>query len=158
MPENQTPSTEVKTEETEIIAPVVESAPEPPVVVEVVPEVKEAAPIVEEVKPVVRPEMDFRLSHKERIIAFMEGKKGTIRLNDFLKSLWPISKPPIPPAITDQANMRKLRVDLLELQKEGKFKLSASINRLGKAHFPDQTTLRTHYYDLTNLIIEAEVN
>ena len=145
MPENQTPSTEVKTEETEVIAPIVEAAPKPPVV-------------VEEVKPAVRPEMDFKLSHKERITAFVADKKGTIRLNDFLKSLWPISKPPIPPAITDQANMRKLRVDLLDLQKEGKFKLSSSINRLGKAHFPDQTTLRTHYYDLTNLIIEAEVN
>lgn len=158
MPENQTPSTEVKTPEPEVVPPIVEDATTAPPVVENAPEVKETIPVIEEVKSIVRPEMDFRLSHKERIIAFMEGKTGTIRLNDFLKSLWPISKPPIPPAITDQANMRKLRADLLELERQGIFKLSSSINRLGKAHFPDQTTLRTHYFDLTNLIIEAQVN
>jgi len=128
----------------------------------VVTEVKADTPIMPEEKPVtteLKPEMNPALSHKERIKAFAQGKKGRIKLNDFLKSLYPIVKPPAQPEYIRQDVMKRLRITLRELNNEGVLKLvEHQYERLGKAHFPDQATGRTHYWDLTNLIIEAEIS
>lgn len=89
-------------------------------------------------------------------MAFLEGKSGMVKMNDFLKSLWPIAVPPLPPAYIDPQNMRKLRHDLRELEKEGKIRLSPHVLQLGKTHFPDQSTGIATPRDLTNTIIEVE--
>src|ERR1700744_3697059 len=66
--------------------------------------------------------MDTSKSHKERIIAYAQSKKGsgTIKLNDFLKSLYGFNKNAQFQGHEVQGNMRKLRQDLRELKEEGK--------------------------------------
>lgn len=120
------------------------------------PKVIPAPPVIS--APTPRPELDHTKSHKERIAAFLEAKKGagTIKLNDFLKALFPIPKGPGAPGHTDQGAMRKLRQDLREMKEAGEIRLvNDSYERLGDAHFPDQTTGKTHYWDVATLPIEA---
>lgn len=108
----------------------------------------------------INPELNTKLPHKERIIAFLESRKGAgrIKLNDFLKSLYPIPKVGEKPQFTDQGKMKKLKHDLIELRSAGEISfINDSFERLGKAHFPDTTTGKTHYYDVSNLTIEVEV-
>jgi hypothetical protein len=121
-----------------------------------------AAPVVEAAKVVtpVRPEMNQALSHKERITHFLESKKGAgkLKINDFLKSLYPVSREQNIPGFTVQPNMKKLKLDLTQLKNEGKIVfVNDSFQQLGKAFFPDTITGKTSYYDLTNLTIEVEV-
>ena len=123
--------------------------------IETTPETPIATEIVKE--PVVRPEMNPALSHKDRIIAFLNGKRGKIEFNSFLKSLYPIVKPPTQPEYTLQPVMKRLKILLKELQSEGYFTIGQNVDQLGRAHFPDQASGRTHYYDLTNLSLEIQV-
>lgn len=135
--------------------------------IETPPEVKKEEPVIVAEKPIVvaapiyNAAMDPKKSHKERIVAFLESRKGAgiVRLNDFLKSLYPLPKPNFPAEWTSQGAMKKLCHDLKELQGEGKvFFVSNHFERLSKAHFPDTTTGRTHYWDVSNLIIEVEIS
>lgn len=108
----------------------------------------------------IKLELNPRFSHKERIIAFLESRRGTgkIKLNDFLKSLYPLPKVGEKPHFTDQGKMKRLKKDLIELRSEGEISfINDSFERLGKAHFPDDTSGKTHYYDVSNLTIEVEI-
>lgn len=103
---------------------------------------------------------DLKKTHKERIISFLEGRRGAgrIKLNDFLKSLYPLLKAGEKPLFTDQRQMKRLKMDLMELRSAGEISfVNDSFERLGKAHFPDHATGKTHYFDITNLIIEVDV-
>lgn len=102
-----------------------------------------------------KPFADPSKSHKERILSFIEGKKGTVRLNDFLKSLYPLLNPP---EWSKQSAMKKLRIDLADLAASSNIKFVNDLyNRLGKHYFPDQNTGKTHYYNLSDTIIEVEI-
>lgn len=95
--------------------------------------------------------------HKERILAFLESRKGqgTIKLNDFLKSLYPLPKGLEVPQHQSQGNLRKLRQDLRELQQEGKISFTNdSFEQLGNPHFPDQATGKTYYKNIMDTPIE----
>lgn len=150
-------------------APVVVSAPTAKVetialvVAKVAPPIVEAAKVTDEVPKStslpLAPESNPRLSHKDRIVAFLDARKGAgkVKLNDFIKSLFPLSRE-AQAGHTVQGNMKKLKLDLTQLTDEGKIRLTSnSFERLGKAHFPDNATGKTHYYDVTNVVIEAEV-
>jgi len=132
---------EIKSETAEVIIEKIE-----------LPDKKESA------APVYNAAMDPKKSHKERILAFLDGKSGFVKLNDFLKSLFGLPTPGVPPVYTQQAVMKKLKLDLLELEAERKvvFK-DEHFKRLGKHHFPDQSTGRTHYFNITNIPIEAKL-
>lgn len=127
------------------------------------PLIKEIIQSIEYVKPEFtdqKSQLNQKLSHKERIIDFLESRRGAgkIKLNDFLKSLYPLPKVGEKPHFTDQGKMKRLKKDLIELRSEGEISfINDSFERLGKAHFPDDTSGKTHYYDVSNLTIEVEV-
>lgn len=111
--------------------------------------------LVSEVLP--RPEMNAKLTHKERITAFVEGRQasGKILLNDFLRSLYPVTKANERPSYAEQGVMKRLKAVLTELRAEGKINfVNDSFERLGKAYFPDHATGKTHYYDISTLPME----
>ena len=144
-----------KVEEKKEIAP-----PPPPVEEPKAPEIKEekAAPTAIVAPPKLLPEMDPTKSHQERIVAYLSSRKGTVRLNDFLKSLYGIPQPGHPVPYTSQPVMKKLKHDLKALQEKGSVKFANdSFERLGKAHFPDQNSGKTHYWDITNTPIEVVI-
>jgi len=171
-------NTEVKKEETTVVpetpvvveAPKVEepvkeptTAPEPPKNVSpVVPKMAKEGQINLEDPNIgkipYRKETDAKLSHEERILAFIDSRKGdgNVKLNDFLKSLYPIPKANMPAAWTDQGAMKRLRVLLEKMQQEGKIEIiSNSHNRLGRPYYPDDTTLKTEYYHLGTVLLEC---
>lgn len=136
---------------------------------EIIAEVRKTDPPTEpekelpkEVAQAVRPEMDFRLSHANRIVAFLEGRKTGefIRLNDFLKSLWPITKPNMPSAFTNPDNMRFLRITLKQLQEDRKVIFANnSFERLGKHYYDGaDSEQKTKYHNVLTVPIEAKIS
>jgi hypothetical protein len=61
-----------------------------------------------EPKPVIRKEMDANLSFEERIEAFIKDKKDWVKLNDFLKSLFPIPKFNEAPVYINKGEMKRI--------------------------------------------------
>lgn len=125
---------------------------EPPTMPEKI-EIKEISP------PALRPEMDTRLSYGVRIVHFLESRKtgDFVKLNDFLKALYPIPKPGFPVEFTKPENMRFLRMTLKQLQESGKIQLSNnSFERLGK-HYYEGSNPETKYHNVLTLPIEAKI-
>lgn len=163
---SQTKAPEIQTEplvNTEVVNPVeIENQPEIVLISEAaIPEMPHVSNQGHQIVVAQVEEINKKLSHKQRIIAFLETRKGAgkIKLNDFLKSLYPLAKGNEKPFFTVQGNMKKLKQDLMELRAEGDISfVNDSFERLGKAFFPDHATGKTHYYDVTNLIIEVEIS
>lgn len=143
-------------------AEVVETAkPLPEIVTEKIldpiPEVKEIPPI--EILPGYRKEMDTKLSHGVRVLAFLESRKTDefVKLNDFLKSLYPIPKPGFPPGFVSPENMRFLKMTLKQLQDDGKIVFANnSFERLGK-HYYEGSAPETKYHTILTVPIEAKI-
>jgi len=131
---------------------------EPPVVEKQEPEAAKVVPA----QPVYNAASDASKSHKERILAYLDSRKGmkTVKLNDFLKSLYPISAHPHQaPDYTNQGNMKKLRHELAQLEEKREVRfVNDSYKKLGKAHFPDASTGQTYYYHIGDTPIEVEIS
>lgn len=143
MPENKPP--EIKTE-------VIEPAQNPKKEV-----AKQPEPAVAIKEPL--PEMDFKLSHEERILAFLRKQNADrfTSMNDFLKSLYPLPKEKAPIPWQQQPNMKKLRHTLVNMAQSGKIEIfHPRYKQLGMVHYPDTTGV-THYYHLGDITIEAKI-
>jgi hypothetical protein len=106
-----------------------------------------------------RPEADRKLSHEKRILAFLEGRYtgDFIKLNDFLKSLYPIQKPPMPQLWTNQGAMRKLKQDLMAMKDRGEIVFSNNNHeRLGDNYHVGEERRRRDY-NIGDLVIEAKL-
>lgn len=106
-----------------------------------------------------KPEADRRLSHDKRIFAFLESRHtgDFIKLNDFLKSLYPLPKPNEKPAWKNQGAMRKLRQDLLSMRDRGEIVFSnTNAERLGDNYHAGEERRRFDY-NIGDLIIEAKL-
>lgn len=98
------------------------------------------------------------LSMEKKIEKFLNDRsKGEyIKMNDFLKSLFGVPKGNEPPAWAYQSSSKQLRVLLENMQKMGKLTVKNNFHlKLGTAYYPDDTTLKTHYYSLNTVIIEC---
>lgn len=98
------------------------------------------------------------LSMEQRVVNFLESKpNGEIKMNDFLKSLFPISKFNEPAVWLRQESSKQIRNLLENMQSNGLLTIvNDNHRRLGTAYYPDHTTGKTHYYDLNNVIITAK--
>lgn len=107
----------------------------------------------------MRPEADRKLPHHQRILAFIESRHtgDFIKLNDFLKSLYPLPKPNEKPAWQNQGVMRKLRQDLLAMRDRGEIVFSnMNPERLGDNYHVGEQRLRRDY-NIGDLNIEAKL-
>lgn len=153
-------TTEIKTEpvvpiatETRVESPVIEEKKESKVIA---PE-----PAKEEPKPQppYRKELDPKLSFEDRIIAFLDSRNTIefVKMNDFLKSLYPLPKPNHPVAWMDQGAMKRLRILLEKMQAEGKIQIQSNAHhKLGTAYYPDTVTMKTEYHNLSSVVIDAK--
>lgn len=108
---------------------------------------------------VYHPESDPRLSIGNRILAYLESRKSAefIRLNDFLKSLYPLPKPGKPAGFENVQNMRFLRMALRQLKDDGKVVFANdSFERLGK-HYYNGSAPETKYHNVLSVPIEAKI-
>lgn len=111
--------------------------------------------------PVVEKAHDLsKLSTQERIVEFLRSR-GTgqfIRINDFLKSLYPLPKNNEPVEWQKQTAMKSLKAILDGMVVKRDILVSNnSYLLLGKAYWPDDTTGVTHYHHLGTVNIEAKL-
>lgn len=156
----------VKDTVTEITEPIVE-APQVETVEEVVeetiPDIVEEpkVAIIEEVKvveepikevTVVKPEAKEELSMEQRIVDFLESRTGEIRLNEFLKSLFPIPTNGEPSSCLQQGTSRMLRGLLEEMQAKCKIVIVDNKHRLlGQPYYPDSNTGKQAHHNLNTI-------
>lgn len=98
------------------------------------------------------------LSMEEKIINFIDSREsGNIKINDFLKSLYPIPNGNTPPVWVNQAKSKELRVLLDKMQHERKISIINNKHKLlGTFYYPDVTTMKTCYHNLNTVIIEIK--
>ena len=109
--------------------------------------------------PATIPAMDRKLSHEKRIYSYLESRHtgDFVKLNDFLKSLYPIPKPNERPQWQTQGAMRKLRQDLLAMRDRGEIVFSNNnAERLGDNYHVGEQRIRKDY-NIGDLIIEAKL-
>lgn len=110
------------------------------------PVIEEQKTVEELPKPVVKeefisyptlPEKPF----EERITEFLDSREGgEIKMNDFLKSLYPVPMYGVPPEYLSQGSSRYLRKVLEDLQAAGKVTvLNNAHRRLGEHYYNDGT-------------------
>lgn len=99
-----------------------------------------------------RMEAEQELSKEQRIINYLEDKpKGDIRVNDFLKSLFGVSKLNEPPMWQNQAASKEIKGLLDKMQAAGYLEVVNNAHlKLGQTYYPDTTTMRAVQYDLNS--------
>lgn len=155
---------EIKTEVPETITPIVEETL--PVVEEPVFEVKESTITKEDINEMTEQikearkqtneEIQEELSMDQKIVQFVDSMDSDVKLNDFLKSLFPI-KSNEPPRWQLQGNSRKLRGLLEDMVNKGQIViLNNTHRRLGDCYYPDNTTGKAEHYNLNTMPIVAK--
>lgn len=95
---------------------------------------------------------------EEKILAFLEerSKGNFIKLNDFLKSLYPLPKPNNPPLWATQLEGKRLRILLATMQAKGNLTLRNNCHlKLGSAYYEGEQQVLKHH-TLATTIIEAQ--
>jgi len=134
---------------------IVEQEPVPPsVTLDEVELVKEEVVIQEPVKePVVQAEES---SDEQKLLNFIDtrGISGDIRLNDFLKSLFPMPKLNEPPVWTQQNTSKYLKGLLDKMVREGKLVISGNTHlKLGQFYYHgDSPQTQHHTLNTVNIV------
>lgn len=106
------------------------------------------------------PELDLRLTKSKRILHFLEshgGYDGFVKLNDFLKTFYPLPKMKEPPLWANQGEMRSLRNLLRTMKDNNEIVFSGNnYDRLGENYHTNPERLRKDY-SIADLIIEARL-
>lgn len=99
--------------------------------------------------------MKDELPMEQKITNFLNSREsGEIKMNDFLKSLFPIPKFNEPPVWLNQGASKQLRVTLENMKKNGLINIMNDTHmKLGTFYYPDVTTLQTHYHNLNTVSI-----
>lgn len=97
------------------------------------------------------------LSIGQKITNFIDSRDGDIKLNDFLKSLFPLPKNGEPPVWLQQGANRTLRGTLEGMRQRGEINILNNAHmKLGECYWPDSKTGRTEHYNLNTLPIIAK--
>lgn len=115
--------------------------------------------VPEKVEKVYLAEADTSLPFSDRLDAFLAKKKGTtVRLNDFLKSLYPVPVMGARPRWEDQGEMKRLRVLLANYSATGKIEVSNNLyQQLGTFYYGESSDPVTKYHNLATIILETKV-
>lgn len=164
----ETPTEEVKeeavvedTSEPEVEGETPQSEPEKPV--------EATAPIIEEVVDATvtkeklyeyakaAPKQDEGETMEQKIVRFLESRiGGFVRINDFIKSLYPIPRMNEMPVYVNQGESKRLKGMLEKMKSDGTIKIEADSHlRLGSFYYPDGQTLKTHYHNINTIEIRC---
>lgn len=108
----------------------------------------------------IQAEVDSGGSPSEKILNFLKSRNSGsfVRLNDFLKSLYPMPKNNEPFEWQQQTKMKTLRAIINGMVVNRQIATSTnSYMQLGKSYWPDDSTGKTHYHHLGSLVIEAKL-
>lgn len=95
------------------------------------------------------------LSMEDKILKFLDSRpSGEIKLNDFLKSLFPPPTYSAPASWLSQPVSKQLRVMLEKMHNSGQISLvGTNYNNLGRLFYPDSSTLKSEYHSLADTVI-----
>jgi len=98
--------------------------------------------------------MGAELSMEEKIVNFFNSREsGTVKMNDFLKSLYPLPKFNEPAEYLRQGRSKELKGILTKLQAEGKILLTDNNHlKLGSFYYTDGDT-QTKYHNILTVTI-----
>lgn len=148
-------------------ATTMESGEPPLIITENTVEEKAFEPVAnEEDKPIntyssgipLKKELLEELSMDQKILNFLDSRsEGEIRMNDFLKSLFPPPSFGQPPLWKGQAASKQIRVLLDKMWNDGQISLiTPAYQNLGRAYYPDHETGKTAYHDLSDTVIVCQ--
>ena len=145
---------------TEPIEEVIEETVEE-IIPEVVIEEKEEEPVIEIPEPIKEVviekvvDLSVELSLEQRIINFIDSRDaGEIKMNDFLKSLFGVPKIGELPTWLNQGASRKIRQLLDDMVKNSQIIIQGNSHlRLGTFYYPDSSTGKTAYRNLSDVNI-----
>lgn len=98
---------------------------------------------------------------EQSIIKFIEGNGiSRIKINDFLRSLYPTPKFNEPPISLSQASSKEIRNVLDRLSKQGVIEVDSNAHlHLGTPYYPDTSTMKTAYHNLNSVtLVVKKVN
>jgi hypothetical protein len=122
----------------------------------VIEEIKEKAPEWASVPQIKKQEVE--LSNEEKIVAFIESRTGgdTVRLNEFLKSLYPLPQRNEPPLWLNQGTSKQIKVLLSKMQADGLISIVNNTHELlGKFYHAGEQQI-TQHRNLNNVEILAK--
>lgn len=136
----------------------VKEVDEPPMVEEAAKVIPE--PVKEEPKEVfteIKLNDDLELSMEQKIINFIESRpSGEIRMNDFLKSMFPVPKFGEPPLWMNKGENKRLRLVLEDLQRKGYVNFISNTHlKLGQ-FYHDGDGQHTKHYNLGTINLVAK--
>jgi hypothetical protein len=121
----------------------------------VIKEVKEKAPEWASVSP---SSPTSSQTNEEKIVAFIESRTGgdTVRLNEFLKSLYPLPQRNEPPLWLNQGTSKQIKVLLSKMQADGLISIVNNTHELlGKFYHAGEQQI-TQHRNLNNVDILAK--
>lgn len=127
----------------------------------------EEQPIKVEVVPTIQKEDTYAYAAKEEltveqsILKFIESKPiGEIKINDFIKSLYPSPKCGEPPLWQHQSVSKEVRSVLDKISKEQAVEVVNNNHlRLGTFYYPDTASMKTAYHNLNTIpVLVKKVN
>jgi hypothetical protein len=87
------------------------------------------------------------------LLSFLKGKKGKVKINDFLKSYFPVSKN----NAANIGNSRYVRGVLDNLHSQGKINIfNNSHDKLGDTYYPENNNNKSAQYNLDSTLIELD--
>jgi len=97
------------------------------------------------------------LPMEQKILNFVEIRSGDIKMNDFLKSLFPIPAFGAPPTWNNQGASKLLKNTLDGMVREGKIKIKNDMHRrLATFYYPDNNSGKTEYHTIGSVSIIAQ--
>lgn len=92
---------------------------------------------------------------QEKIVDFLDSKEGDVRMNDFLKSLYPIPMMNQTSKALEQGSSKYLKMLLEQMQSEGKISIINNLHRRLGEHWYDHEG-KAQRYNLNTMPIVAK--
>lgn len=100
---------------------------------------------------------ELPLTDEEKIVKFLDGKADYVKMNDFLKSLYPLPKMNEPAAWLDKGVSKALKATLERMVKDGMLLIANNTHlQLGKFYYEGQQQVQKHH-NLTTIEIWAKI-
>lgn len=112
---------------------------------------------LEEVKPEVPTLPAVELTQEEKILKFLDGKKDYVKMNDFLKSLYPVPTFSAPAAWLNQAVSKTLKGLLESMVKDGLIEIANNNHGMLGKHYYEGVDAKQRHHNLTTVEIWAKI-
>jgi hypothetical protein len=101
--------------------------------------------------------LEKELSNEEKIVNFLKGKKEYEKLNDFLKSLYPLPKQNEPAAWLNRRTCKGLKTLLEDMKASGKIDIQGDAHKLLGSFYHEGQQQFTRHHNLSTVEVWAKI-